>query len=505
MAGTIARLNIPTEQHYCAAVVAFVVEAARLAGFDKQAIYEVELAVEETYTNIVKHGFGNDPFSAFEIHCEQTPLSFQITFYAKGVPFDPTRIPEYHPETSGIDGSLAGLGTHLVRRVMDQVLFENRGREGYAIRLVKNCPQPPTDLHPAETAEPPAKTRPAPASPSKAAIPHTIRPLLPEDAIEVSKGAFEVYGYSYEDFVYQPDQLIELNRRGLMRSFVAVAENHEIIGHCALKWHCPDEQIAEKGVFFVRPKFRGGGYAQELNTAVINEARAAGLVGLYGRAVAGHVVSQKVNQSFGFRTCGILIGALPPQIDFKGLTGLIPEKMSGVLIWLQLADARRRTVYIPAGLAAPIENIYRTLELPIDIAEPPAKPEDTQQPQSDIRLEVSKIMNIATIEVLRVGSDLLTRIRTECRRLFVAQVSAIYLHLNIEHPATPAIVSALKEREFFFSGILPSSMNGRDALILQRLNSLQIDYSRIQLLTDSDRELLSFIQSQDPICRDLGG
>ena len=50
---------------------------------------------------------------------------------------------------------------------------------------------------------------------------------------------------------------------------------------------------------------------------------------------------------------------------------------------------------------------------------------------------------------------------------------------------------------FFFAGILPESRIG-DALILQYLNNVRLEYDKIQLLSDISKELLNYIKERDP-------
>ncbi|MFH0995131.1 MAG: GNAT family N-acetyltransferase [Pseudomonadota bacterium] len=52
---------------------------------------------------------------------------------------------------------------------------------------------------------------------------------------------------------------------------------------------------------------------------------------------------------------------------------------------------------------------------------------------------------------------------------------------------------------FFFAGILPGASVG-EALVLQYLNNVAIDYDSIELHTEASREILAYIKRQDPNC-----
>jgi hypothetical protein len=94
-------------------------------------------------------------------------------------------------------------------------------------------------------------------------------------------------------------------------------------------------------------------------------------------------------------------------------------------------------------------------------------------------------------------------VRLQLRMLCLEQTPVIYLHLNAEHPATEQYLPGLREMGFFFSGVLPYGLAGADALILQYLNNLDIDYESIHLYSAEALELLAFIKGMDPIRRDL--
>ncbi|MFP5213560.1 MAG: hypothetical protein ACLGPL_09295, partial [Acidobacteriota bacterium] len=61
----------------------------------------------------------------------------------------------------------------------------------------------------------------------------------------------------------------------------------------------------------------------------------------------------------------------------------------------------------------------------------------------------------------------------------------------------------LREMGFFLSGVLPDGLAGHDALILQYLNNLYIEYDSIRLFRPESLELLASIKEMDPVHRDV--
>ena len=51
---------------------------------------------------------------------------------------------------------------------------------------------------------------------------------------------------------------------------------------------------------------------------------------------------------------------------------------------------------------------------------------------------------------------------------------------------------------FFFAGVLPGGIPGGDALILQYLNNVPVEYEAIQLEPDIARQILAHIREHDP-------
>jgi hypothetical protein len=74
----------------------------------------------------------------------------------------------------------------------------------------------------------------------------------------------------------------------------------------------------------------------------------------------------------------------------------------------------------------------------------------------------------------------------------------ISLYLKLSDPLTSYLTDEFEKMGFFFAGILPGALAGGDALILQYLNNVPIDYEKIQLDSDAGKHLLDYIMSVDP-------
>lgn len=496
----ISSLVVPARLDYLAPFLAYLDELSKRAGFSAPESAALQLANEEVFVNIVKHGFPDVADARFEIAVDFRSTGLAVTFRVKGMPFDPARLPEYDPETVAHDGDLRGIGMFLAVRSVDRITFNNNGREGYSVELCKQ----PANRHIANYAPPSAPLTAASAldagPPEQALDEIEIRPLRDDEAIEIARCAYATYGYSYEDYIYYPEKIVELNRSGCMVSLVAVSKRGQIMGHLALKKETGDSTIAEMGVLFVRPEFRNNKIARRLALALIDQARTLGLRALYTRTVVAHERSQRLAASLGFTDCGILLGTFPSAVEFKAISGVIRQKQSALIQWLGLAPPRRRDVFIATPLLPKIEQLYRQLGLPATFVKAASA---IAREHSRLSITQNSILSIAVIEVHAAGRDLCEQVRRQQRMLCLKQVPVIYLYLNAEHESTLQLQTELGKIGFFFAGILPDGIDAHDALILQYLNNLPIDLDDIELHNDESRAFLSYIMSLDPMRRDV--
>ena len=109
----------------------FTKEAATRYRLDEGAVYAVDLAVEELFTNMVKYGGGDHDVSV-GIDVQDGALVIELT-HPGATPFDVTAAGPVDTEKPLEDRVPGGIGLHLVRRVMDVVSYTH---ENGAARVV---------------------------------------------------------------------------------------------------------------------------------------------------------------------------------------------------------------------------------------------------------------------------------------------------------------------------------------------------------------------------------
>ena len=108
-------------------------------GLSKKCVFQINLAVDELFTNIVKYGFADNNLHYVAITLSHRDGKISIRVEDNGVPFDPAA-----KQTSELKDPLehckiGGLGLHLVKKIMDDIIYERRGGKN-VITLVKYIP-----------------------------------------------------------------------------------------------------------------------------------------------------------------------------------------------------------------------------------------------------------------------------------------------------------------------------------------------------------------------------
>jgi len=94
------------------------------AGLDGDAGFELNLVLEELFTNAVRHGGCQGMEKAVRIRLQ--PLenrAVAIEFHDRGVPFDPTAAPAPDLEAALEKRGGGGLGIHLVRQLVRDLRY----------------------------------------------------------------------------------------------------------------------------------------------------------------------------------------------------------------------------------------------------------------------------------------------------------------------------------------------------------------------------------------------
>ena len=95
---------------------------------DRAHLFPVSLAVEELFTNMVKHNADGRGDILLSLAREDDRLVVALTDF-DAPPFDPTAAPDAATDLPLAQRRPGGLGLHLVRRMVEKVEYRQAGRE----------------------------------------------------------------------------------------------------------------------------------------------------------------------------------------------------------------------------------------------------------------------------------------------------------------------------------------------------------------------------------------
>ena len=316
-------LTIPGHIDYLSVAIVFIKMCAEKFGCSENEIYKINLGAEEALTSIILKALNNNPEEECTLICRQFSTRMEIVIQDKGIPFALDDIPDFNPEFPDDPENMDGLGLYLMKQAVDEVQFKNLGVNGKETLLVINFESKRIDNIIADQ-----KTQVEVCDP---VTNWSIRSFCPEDAIEISRCAYEAYGYTYTSFIYFPEQITEMNEKNQLLSIIAETEGQNLMGHIALNFDQPANLTAELGVAFVRPAYRKLNLFSKMNKAMIEMAQERQMYGIYTHAVTSHTISQKQGEKLGMVVCGVVLGYTHSEFDFKALSGKSGQRESTVL------------------------------------------------------------------------------------------------------------------------------------------------------------------------------
>lgn len=487
------KMTFPNKLNYSFMVQSFVREIAKTAGFSGGELEQIELAIEESVSNIMVHA-SDEENPTFDIICEKIPGGIKIVLKEMGIPFDPDQVKKFELTKNLDDMSTSGLGIYLIQKMMDELSFRNLGPQGKETVMIKYLPDSSPEKQQVETAE--EKQTPGIISEK---IEYDVRGLEEHEAIEVSRCAYKTHGYTFfDDHIYYPERLVEMNRTSEMISAVAVTKDHVFMGHAALLYQYPEDTVAELTFVFVNVEYRGQGALNRLVDYLFQVPKKRELRGIYAYAVTNHIFTQKSMIKFQINDCGILLATSPSSWKFKGISsGDGSQRISVALGFKYMTPPVPYELYAPEHHKEMIIKLYGNLGATHNFRVPSAYEIQPDSPGATIHSSVNELESCAEIFITSYGPDVILQIRRILRGFCVQHIAAINLFLKLTDPLTYRMTEEFEKMGFFFAGILPESLIG-EALILQYLNNVDLDYGKILLVSDVAKELLAYISERDP-------
>ena len=118
----------------------YVKSAAKEAGLEKKASYNLCLAVDEIATNIITHGYDDNELEGnIYVQTEIDEKSLTVYIEDTAIPFDPKKkeaVTQEDLQKSLEERPIGGLGIHLVYESVDEFIYEYKGDRNRNILVV---------------------------------------------------------------------------------------------------------------------------------------------------------------------------------------------------------------------------------------------------------------------------------------------------------------------------------------------------------------------------------
>jgi serine/threonine-protein kinase RsbW len=178
------------------------------------------------------------------------------------------------------------------------------------------------------------------------------------------------------------------------------------------------------------------------------------------------------------------------------MTGKIPYKVSVLVqfLYLQEPPAHALKIYAPDHHKDVIAALYKELGVRPEIKKTvPAKTKRAAA-TSIVKIRQVASMRYARVIIDRYGRNIVDELRNKVKEICQQKTEIVNLFLNLSDPLTGACAPQFEKLGFFFAGILPGGFKDGDALMLQYLNNVPIDYDAIQVKSAIATRLLAYVK-----------
>ena len=418
---------------------------------------EFALALNELVTDIILFAYPEEE-GEFNIEFNNFRTHLKIIVSELGEPFDPNRH-QYSLEKVLKDENFEGAGFRLIQNLVDDFIFLNKGKNGKEYRIIKNIKH----KHITEIFEEEEIKKEEELTEN---IEYCLSTVTEDDAEDISKLIYRVYGYTYpKEEMYFPDKVKLALRQGKKFGVIVRTNTGEAVGYFAVIMST-DSKIGEVGEAVVSPKHRGKGLMKSMMKALIDLAKSRGLLGLFGEAVTVHTISQKVNAKFNFKSTALLLGMFPSYIKYKNLAENYPQRISVVIDFLPFYKDEIKEVYLPTEYSKILKEIYENLGY--KIVNLKAKKLELKQ-LSHIDTNISYKFGHAILIVRKYGKDFEIQLQRRINDLKQKGIEAIFIDVPLDDPFTKSVVPILKKFGFIFAGLMPLFHREKDYLRMQMI------------------------------------
>jgi len=95
-------------------------------GLNKKCLFEIHLALEEHFTNVVSHGYQDDHEHTIKVSLVYADQAVEIKIEDDGVEFNPLETSAPDVKCRLEDRKIGGLGIHITRHCVDEIDYQRQ-------------------------------------------------------------------------------------------------------------------------------------------------------------------------------------------------------------------------------------------------------------------------------------------------------------------------------------------------------------------------------------------
>ncbi len=481
------KLQILNKVEMLLVLQSFVVESARVYELPQDLLDHLKLVSEEAFLHILKNSFTPGELSEITIITDIDNFHFKLSFFDKGLPFDSSTTKEYQPVEDVDLLDTEGINLFLIKQYVNHVQWINHGSKGKEFRLLIELPDKDI-VEILKDREKPIKAKYIPKMEDV-----ETRPFKESDAIKIAQTIYRAYGYTYpNEDLYYPERITKLNKSGELISMVCYdTKRDELVGHYALEKEL-NSAIAESGQAVVVPEYRGFNLMEKMRIKLEAYAEELQLEGILSQPVTTHIYSQKANARFNSLPCGFSFGLVPKRLSFRQINQSLSQRES-CLTYFKLFKKRKRKVFLPEKHKKFIQQTYKDMD--IDFEENISNTIKSEE-NGAVKSVYSSSWGFGVITVSHLGKANIFEIKQAIHNLlFTIKSEVIFLYLPLEKGNISNLIDFVESEKFFFSGLVPSYLKGKDAIRFEYLNGT-IDISKINIFEEKAKKIFHYVLNE---------
>jgi serine/threonine-protein kinase RsbW len=117
----------------------FMVTVLREFGLEEQKIFNLQLAVDEACSNIIKYGYAaaTGGEKKIRIRCSRREGAIAVEITDKGKPFDPTTVAPPDLEGCLEEREIGGLGIYFMKKLTDAISYAYKDGQNVLTMIVR--------------------------------------------------------------------------------------------------------------------------------------------------------------------------------------------------------------------------------------------------------------------------------------------------------------------------------------------------------------------------------